>query len=92
MILTLDLRLPAAKSLKDRRTVVSSIKEKLKNKYELLINEKKENDNFKKSSLYIVGLSSDKNYLYKIYEKLTDYIISNYEVLIVDENIEMMVV
>ncbi|TYB31981.1 MAG: DUF503 domain-containing protein [Candidatus Mcinerneyibacterium aminivorans] len=92
MVLKLKLRIPASSSLKDRRMVLKSIADRLKNKYELLVSEQDDNDNIKESALYMLALSSDKNKLYDLYEKITKFIISNYEVLIFDEDIEMLVI
>jgi uncharacterized protein YlxP (DUF503 family) len=61
--LTLELEIPHAQSLKDRRQVVRSLKEKLRHGFNLSIAELDETPAWNRATLGIVAISNSTSYL-----------------------------
>lgn len=61
--LTLEIEIPGAQSLKDRRQVVRSIKEKLRHNFNLSIAEMDDGVVWNRATLGIVAISSSTAYL-----------------------------
>ncbi len=69
-----DLLIPMAHSLKDKRRVIKSLQDKLTNKYNVAVSEIDNNDIWKNSTLGIVSISKDNVFLEKLMESIIDYI------------------
>jgi uncharacterized protein YlxP (DUF503 family) len=61
--MNIELRIPHAQSLKDRRQVVRSLKEKLGNGFNISIAEMDEAVTWQSASLGIAAISASRNYL-----------------------------
>ncbi|WP_317891080.1 DUF503 domain-containing protein [Edaphobacter bradus] len=61
--LTLEIEIPHAQSLKDRRQVVRSIKDKLRNSFNLAIAELDEGTVWNRATLGVAAISSSSSYL-----------------------------
>jgi uncharacterized protein YlxP (DUF503 family) len=61
--LTLELRIEAAHSLKDKRQVVRSMKDRLRNSFNISIAEIDVTDLWQRATLGIVSVSSSRDYL-----------------------------
>jgi uncharacterized protein YlxP (DUF503 family) len=61
--MTIDLRIPHAQSLKDRRQVVRSLKEKLAHGFNISIAEMDEVVTWQSASIGIVAISASRDYL-----------------------------
>lgn len=61
--LTLEIEIPGAQSLKDRRQVVRSLKEKLRHNFNLSIAEMDDGVVWNRATLGIVAISSSTSYL-----------------------------
>jgi len=61
--MTIDLRIPHAQSLKDRRQVVRSLKEKLAHGFNISIAEMDEAVTWQSATLGIVAISASRDYL-----------------------------
>ena len=61
--LMLELRIEAAQSLKDKRQVVRSLKDKLRAKYNVAVAELEETNLWQRATLGVVSISSSRDYL-----------------------------
>jgi uncharacterized protein YlxP (DUF503 family) len=77
-------------SLKDKRKIINSIKERVKNKFNVSISEIGENDNYKRGIVGISYISNNSKVANQVLSKIVDYIedsfyieINNYEIEII---------
>lgn len=61
--LTIELRIEAAHSLKDKRQVVRSIKDRLRSNFNVAVAELDANDLWQRASIGVVSVSDSKDYL-----------------------------
>ena len=61
--LTIELRIEAAHSLKDKRQVVRSLKDRLRNSFNISIAEIEVTDLWQRATLGVVGISDSRDYL-----------------------------
>lgn len=87
--LELDIHIPWAKSLKEKRMVLNSIKGKVKHRFNVGISEVDYKDLHQKSRLGIVTVAGDKNGANKVINEVLDYIYDNFEVEIINDLIEI---
>jgi uncharacterized protein len=62
-ILTLELRIESAQSLKDKRQVVRSVKDKLRAKFNVAVAELEETDLWQRATIGAVSISGSRDYL-----------------------------
>jgi uncharacterized protein YlxP (DUF503 family) len=61
--LTLELRIEAAHSLKDKRQVLRSVKDRLRNSFNISIAEMEVTDLWQRATLGVVSISDSRDYL-----------------------------
>lgn len=61
--LTLELRIEAAHSLKDKRQVVRSLKDRLRNSFNVSVAEMEATDLWQRATIGVVGISDSRDYL-----------------------------
>jgi uncharacterized protein YlxP (DUF503 family) len=62
-VLTLELRIEGAHSLKDKRQVVRSLKDKLRSNFNVSVAELEETDLWQRATIGVVSISSSRDYL-----------------------------
>jgi len=62
-LLTLDIHIPHAQSLKDKRMVVRSVKDKLRTKFNVAVAEVEHQDLWQRTQLSVVTVGPDEAYL-----------------------------
>jgi uncharacterized protein len=62
-LLTLDIHIPHAQSLKDKRMVVRSLKDKLRSKFNVAVAEVDHQDLWQRTQLSVVTVGSNEAYL-----------------------------
>jgi uncharacterized protein YlxP (DUF503 family) len=68
--LTLEIRIDHAKSLKDRRQVVRSLKERLKNGFNISVAELDEAVTWQSATIGVVAISNSRDYLQGLIEEV----------------------
>jgi uncharacterized protein YlxP (DUF503 family) len=68
--LTIELRIEGAQSLKDKRQVVRSLKDKLRAKFNISVAELDEGDMWQRSTIGVVAISGSKDYLAGLMQNL----------------------
>ncbi len=79
LVMEIKIRVSFVNSLKEKRMILRSIKEKAKNKFNVSISEVDSQDNHKLITLGISSVSSEKDLLSNLKEKIIDYIEGNFE-------------
>jgi len=86
----IDLLAKSVHSLKEKRRIVSSIKDKLKNKFNISIIESDYQDVWQKIQISIALLTGSKVIAGKIFDQCEEHIFSNYPVEILNIDIEYL--
>lgn len=73
-VLTIELVIYSSSSLKEKRYVVKSIKDKLKNKFNIAIAEVEYLDKWKRAKLGIVTVGNDYNHVENSIQKVFEYL------------------
>jgi uncharacterized protein YlxP (DUF503 family) len=69
-VLTVELRIEHAQSLKDKRQVVRSLKDKLRKHFNVSVAELDETDLWQRATIGVVSISSSRDYLAQIMQSL----------------------
>ncbi len=83
-LLTVDLYLPGAGNLKEKRMVVKGIKDRIRNKYNVSISEVDFQDKWQRARLGIVQVGTDYNFIQQNMDRVFSVIEGNHEVQVVD--------
>ena len=89
-LMKISLLARSVHSLKEKRRIVSSIKEKLKNKFNISIIESDFQDVWQKIEISIAILSGSKEIAEKVFRQCEDHIFDNYPVEILNIEIEYL--
>lgn len=90
LVMEIKIRVSFVTSLKEKRMILRSVKEKVRNKFNVSISEVDSQDNHKLITLGISSVSSEKDLLNNLKEKIIDYIEGNFvgEIIEIYEEIE----
>ena len=72
-LLTLELHIPDAQSLKDKRQVLRSLKDKLRREFNVAVAELDHHDVWQRSVVGVVTLSNEEKHLQEVLQKVLDY-------------------
>ncbi|HYR41865.1 MAG TPA: DUF503 domain-containing protein [Terriglobia bacterium] len=65
-LLTLDIHIPHAHSLKDKRMILRSLKDRLRSKFNVSVSEVDHQDLWQRSQVSVVTVGSDEQFLHKV--------------------------
>ena len=71
-LLTLDIHIPHAHSLKDKRMVVRSLKDRLRSKFNVSVSEVDHQDLWQRSQISVVTVGSDGGFLQKVLQQAAE--------------------
>ncbi len=77
-------------SLKEKRRIVLSVKEKLKNRFNISIIESGYQDSWKKIEISVAMVSNSRSYVQKVFSQIDEFIFDNYPVEIFNTDIEFV--
>jgi len=89
-IMVVDLHSRGTHSLKEKRQIVTSMKEKLKQKFNISIIESDYQDTWQEIQVAIAMVSNSKSMTGKTFDQIEDFIFSNYPVQLVAVNKEFV--
>jgi len=75
LLITLELRIPLARSLKDKRSQIKSLKERIRHRFNVSIAEIDFLDDWQRAMLGVCIISNDKSYLDKQYSLIETMVI-----------------
>jgi uncharacterized protein len=71
-LLTLDIHIPHAHSLKDKRMILRSLKDRLRSKFNVSVSEVDHQDLWQRAQLSVVTVGSDEHFLHKVLEEASE--------------------
>lgn len=71
-LLTLDLHIPDAQSLKDKRQVLRRLKDRLRRQFNVAVAELEHHDVWQRSVIGVVTLSNEEKHLREVLQKVLD--------------------
>jgi uncharacterized protein len=71
-LLTLDIHIPHAQSLKEKRMVVRSLKDRLRAKFNVSVSEVDHQDLWQRSQVSVAIVGSDEKFLQKVLEEAAE--------------------
>ncbi|MFC1809737.1 DUF503 domain-containing protein [Candidatus Omnitrophota bacterium] len=89
-ILQIELFIPHSQSLKSKRSVLKSIKDRVHNQFNASISETEYQNKWQRSVLSIVSVSNEKKYLEGMLAKVERLIEGYFEVQIIDRLLEFI--
>ncbi len=89
-VLSIELMIFQALSLKDKRMILNAVKDKLKNKFNVSVSELGELDKWQKSIIGIVMISNDKSYLDSALQKVLSFVEQERDVQVSDYQLEFL--
>jgi hypothetical protein len=87
-VMTMDLFSDQFHSLKDKRQLISSIKKRLRNRFNVAIAETGHQDAWQKAQVSVVSVSNSKNVLENLFRQVEEFIDSNYGIQITEIRIQ----
>ena len=88
-ILQVDLSIPSADSLKSKRMVLRSLKDRIRRKFNVSIAEVADNDQWQSASLAIVIASNDRRFANQVLSKVVDFIETSHDSVVDDYRLSM---
>jgi len=71
-LLTLDIHIPHAQSLKDKRMIIRSLKDRLRAKFNVSVSEVDHQDLWQRAQVSVVTVGSDEKFLQKVLEEASE--------------------
>lgn len=87
-IISIELFIPMAHSLKEKRKHIKSLKERLKNRFNASVAEIAALDDWQRAVIGISMISNDRRYLEKQYSAIENYVLETKETELLSINIE----
>lgn len=88
-LLQLIIRIPDSSSLKDKRRVLHSLRDRLKDKYNISITEVDEQDKWQKAVLAIAKVDCERKMIDTAFGNIVDFIRNSNNVEIIDYQVEL---
>ena len=89
-ILTVELRIPESLSLKDKRMVLKSIKDKIRNKFNVSVAEIDGQDKWQASVLGIAYVGTERIHVDQALSKIVDFIKESRQADLINYNTELI--
>ncbi len=89
-LLTLELHIPDAQSLKDKRQVLRSLKDKLRGQFNVAVAELEHQDTWQRSVVGVVTISNEEHHVEEMLQKVlseSDRILGS---VLISHNVEMV--
>ncbi len=88
--LQIELLIPDSTSLKEKRMVVRSIKQRLQNKYNISVAETDHQDLWQRATLGIAMVANDTRFLNEALDKILNFIDDQDQSQVIDHQIEIL--
>ena len=87
--LYLDLLVPDGQSLKEKRSVLKSVKDQLRQKFNIAVAEVEEQDRWQRAGLGVAAVGSDKRYVNGLLSQVVEWVRGSRLVELIDYQLEM---
>ncbi|HOC91903.1 MAG TPA: DUF503 domain-containing protein [bacterium] len=88
--LKVDIKIPGANSLKEKRHVLRSLKDNIRNKFNVAVSEVGHQDMWQRAAIGIAGVSSDRLFIEKEMARALQYIESRGDIEVIDASLEFI--
>ncbi|GJQ58388.1 MAG: DUF503 domain-containing protein [Candidatus Scalindua sp. AMX11] len=88
--LRIEVVIVSSRSLKDKRRVIKSLKDRIRNKYNVSISETNAQDNLKYSTLTVAMVGTDRQYVNSTLSSLINYFRFFPQVQLINYELELM--
>lgn len=89
-LLTLDLHIPEAQSLKSKRMVIKSLIDRIKQKFNVSVSEVDANDLWQRSIIGIALVANETQIINKVFEKIKNMLLEIHTVELIDSRMELL--
>ncbi len=89
-VLTIELHIPLAGSLKGRRSVVKGMKDRIRSRFNVSVAEVGETDLWQRATIGVACVSGDKTYAGQALNKVVDMVRASTSVELLDYTIEII--
>lgn len=89
-LLKIDIHLPESGSLKEKRVVLRSIKDKIRNNFNVSISESDNHDKWQLATFGIACVANDKRYLDGVLNKVKNFFERNRHIVVIDCQLEIL--
>jgi len=89
-LLTLDLHIPSATSLKEKRLIVKSIIDRIKNKFNVSVAEVDANNLWQRSVIGIALVTNETVMVHRVFEKIKNLVTNTHSVSIINSTVEFL--
>lgn len=89
-LMQVELRIPENRSLKGKRMILRSIKDRVRNKFNVSISEIDNHDLWENATIGVAFVGTDQNYAHKILTEVVTFVQSFPQIQLVDYMIEML--
>ena len=89
-VLTISLEIPAANSLKDKRQVVKSLIDGIRNRFNVSAAEVDDNDVWRRATFGVSCVSNDQRVANHVLDKVVDFVESHPEVSVAQADLEFL--
>lgn len=89
-LLTLDLHIPGANSLKEKRLVIKSLIERTRNKFNVSVSEVDAQELWQRSIIGIAYVANETIIINSVFEKIRNLVLNTHSVELIDATIEML--
>ncbi|OGW54480.1 MAG: hypothetical protein A2Z46_07995 [Nitrospirae bacterium RBG_19FT_COMBO_55_12] len=88
-VCTIEMHIPDSGSLKDKRHSLRSLKDRIRNSFNVSVAEVDDNDLWQKASLAVVAVSNDKSHLNRTLDLVLDMVRAVPDLNLLDYHIEI---
>jgi uncharacterized protein YlxP (DUF503 family) len=89
-LLTLDLHIHESHSLKEKRFVIKSLIDRIKNKFNVSVAEVDGHDLWQRSVIGIACVSNETAMINKVFEQIKNFVFGNHAVELIGSNMELL--
>ncbi len=89
-VCTFEVHVPESGSLKTKRHSIRSLKDRIRNKFNVSVAEIEDNDLWQKASLAVAAVSNDKSHLNQTLDHVLNMVRSVPEISLLDYHIEIL--
>ena len=89
-VLQIELTIPSADSLKAKRQVLRSLKDRIRRSFNVSVAEVGENDQWQSAALAVVVASNNKRFANKVLSKVVDFVEKSHDIVLEDYQLGMI--
>ena len=89
-LLTLDLHIPESHSLKEKRFVIKSLTDRIRNKFNVSVSEVDANDLWQRSVIGIAYISNETVMINRVFEQIRNMVDTIHTVQLINSTIELL--